>query len=166
MSISGWNFLKCMSLVSATISASWASPGLCDVRFGRCAVKQLVPGRNVTVGQRGLQRRHLTAVKTRCDALSNRETSRRLWTAAPGDCTPWLPFIKTLFTLADKTELQRNRLPRKDGCGMLHSCEKSLPAVARGDSWRFGRELVLHWGDNLTWKACWKKKKEKNYTMV
>lgn len=54
-----------------------------------------------------------------------------------------------------RAELQRNRLPRqKDGCGTLYSCEKSLAAVARGDSRRFGGELVLHWGGNLV-RSTW-----------
>lgn len=48
-----------MSLVSATVSASWASPGLCDLSFWRCILKQLVPaGEGIRqkfnrVGQRG-----------------------------------------------------------------------------------------------------------------
>lgn len=146
-----WSF-QMMSLVSTSAPASWGNPGLREYEFFegkfRSCCYQLVKdsGRNLKERRKGLQRRHLAAVKTH--TLTQRDKRATFETAAPGDCTPWLPFIKTLFTLADKTEPPRNWLPGKDGCSTLHICEKSLAAVARGNSQRFGGELVLHWGGN------------------
>lgn len=37
----------------------------------------------------------------------------KIWAVASGDRTPWLPFIKSLFTLAGKMEPQRNGLPQE-----------------------------------------------------
>lgn len=98
---------------------------------------------NLTKEWKGLHRRHLTAVKTQT------LTQRKDWMPTSGDCAPWIPFIKTLFALADKLRPQRNWLPGKDGCGMLSSWRKTLTAVARGESPRLRKELVLEWGGNL-----------------
>lgn len=54
-----------------------------------------------------------------------------------------------------ETEPQRERLPGKDGCSTLHSCEKKLPAEAGGHFCRFGGELVEMWFEALIGKEKW-----------
>lgn len=165
--VSLWRFLALIfaNVCLRFLPASWDRPGLSERSFWRCILKPLLPaGKGIRqkfngVGEITPAKAPRSCKNTPRHTHSHSETSRRLWTVAPGDCTPWLPFIKTLFTLADKIEPRRNRLPGKDGCGTLHSCEKSLAAVARGHSQRFGGELVLHWGGNLVWGTWWKRKR-------
>lgn len=101
----------------------------------------------ISIGQ-GLQQRHLTAVKTHRDTLLHRnlqETlnggSRWLHTLTPIYQNPVYSGWQDRAT-AESTSLERwmRHAPQR---------EKSLAAVARGHSQRFGGELVLHWGDNL-----------------
>lgn len=98
---------------------------------------------NLTKEWKGLHRRHLTAVKTQ--TLTQRKDFE-----CQLQVTAHLGFhLSKLFALADKLRPQRNWLPGKDGCGMLSSWRKTLTAVARGESPRLRKELVLEWGGNL-----------------